>query len=182
MLPGHLTKHPNVCSSPLITKQPDSPVVAAQPDEPIVLLCFWSELCGADFSVSVAANLEIAPCRPKLMESQFGGSKALNNSNAYSHIILCVWIYCLTFILSSPLPLLPLLTLIMSLSAARYMWEIYDYKVFCLFSKKQCSSKHFLFLLLVSVMELLQFLLLQKYAFVHLSILSDWKEGVFWRL
>lgn len=80
-------KHPNVCNSPLITKQPDSPVAAAQPDEPIVLLCFWSELRGADcqgtprhFSASVAANLQIAPCRPKLMEGQFGGSKGLNGS------------------------------------------------------------------------------------------------------
>lgn len=94
---GHLTKLPNVRNSSVITKQPDSPVAAAQPDEPIVLLCFWSELCGADcrgtarhFSASMAANLQIAPCRPKLMQGQFGGSKWLNRSRPCAPIILWV--------------------------------------------------------------------------------------------
>lgn len=48
-------------------------------------ICFWSELCGADFwgtarhfSASMAANLQIAPCRPKLMEGQFGRAKGLS--------------------------------------------------------------------------------------------------------
>lgn len=106
---GHLTKHPNVCNSPLITKQPDSPVAAAQPDEPIVLLCFWSELRGADcqgtarhFSASVAANLQIAPCRPKLMEGQFGGSKGLNGRPC-APITSWVWIHFLTFAACYPL-------------------------------------------------------------------------------
>lgn len=72
---GRLTKHPNVCNSSLITKQPDSPVASAQPDKPIVLLCFWLERCRADcwggakhFSALMAANLQIAPYSPKLME------------------------------------------------------------------------------------------------------------------
>lgn len=96
---GQLTKHPNVRNSSLITKQPDSPVAAAQPGEPIVPLCLCSELCGADcqgsarhFSASMAANLQIAPCRPKLMEGQFGGSKGLNRSRPCAPIILWVWV------------------------------------------------------------------------------------------
>lgn len=81
-----------------------APVTAAQPEEPIVPLCFWSELCGADcqravrhFSASMAANLQIAPCSPKLMEGQFVGSKGLNRSAPCAPIILWVWIYFLTF-------------------------------------------------------------------------------------
>lgn len=130
---GHLTKHPNVCNSPLITKQPDSPVAAAaQPDESIVLLCFWSELCGADcqgtarhFSASMAANLQIAPCRPKLMEGQFGGLKGLN-SRTCAPIFLWVWIYFLTFAARYPLLTSTFIasphTYYVPLSAAHYMW------------------------------------------------------------
>lgn len=97
VLTGHLTKHPNARNSSLITKQPDSPVAAAQPDGPIVLLCFWSELGGADcrgtarrFSASMAANLQIAPRGPKLKEGRFSGSKGLNGSRPCAPIILWV--------------------------------------------------------------------------------------------
>lgn len=94
---GRLTKHPNVCNSSLITKQPDSLVAAAQPDEHIMLLCFRSELCWADcrgmarhFSASMAANLQIAACCPKLMEGQFGGSRGLSRSKPCAPMILWV--------------------------------------------------------------------------------------------
>lgn len=107
---AQLTKHPNVCNSSLITKQPDSPVASAQSDKPIVLLCLWSELCRADcrgtarhFSASMAANLQIAPCSPKLMEGQFGGSKGLNRNGPYAPIILWVLICFLTLAACYPL-------------------------------------------------------------------------------
>lgn len=100
---GRLTKHPNVCNSSLITKQPDSPLASAQPDEPIVLLCLWLEHCRSDcwgstrhFSALMAANLQIAPCSQKLMEGQFGGSERLNKSGTCAPIKLCVWIGFLT--------------------------------------------------------------------------------------
>jgi len=55
------------------------------------------------FSGSMTANLQIAPCGPKVMEGQFGGSKKLKESTPCAPIILGVWIYFLTFAACYPL-------------------------------------------------------------------------------
>ena len=119
---GRSTKHPNVCNSSLITKQPDSPGGGGTAG---LLLCFWSELYGADcrgtarhFSALNAANLQIAPCSPKRMEGQFGGSKGLKRSTPCAPIILWVWIYFLTSAARCPLSTFTFLTPSLPLSAA----------------------------------------------------------------
>lgn len=190
MFTGHLTKHPNVCNSPLITKQPDSPVAAAQPDEPIVPLCFWSELREADcqgtarhFSASVAANLQIAPCRPKLMEGQFGGSKGLNGRPC-APLTSWVWIHFLTFaacypLLTSTFIISPLFYHVPLFAVpppkkpspstpTRLHWK--NIIMSFMFVHSISYQGFFCCCFWVSAVELFQFLLLQKYNFVHLSI------------